>query len=206
MEKPNSSPAEPALLSLLQQRQPREPLPPSSPAAPNDRPAVVLAPLVLPHWDAPLSHCCLLFIQRAAHLRHHAGQVGFPGGRVEEDDASLWHAGLREAQEEIGLESPRVRLIAPLPPASVPSGFYLHPFFVATDQSGFQPDLNEVESIHLVPLRDLLSCPVRVDYRHWRGQDWRVVSFDLESLCVWGATGRIVEHLLSHFFDWRAPA
>ena len=168
-------------------------------------PAVVFAPLVLPHWEAPLAECRMLFIKRSASLRKHAGQVGFPGGVVEAGDATLLDAGFREAEEEVALRRSSVEVLSPLPIAEVPSGFQRHPYRVATDQRDFLIQESEVESLHLVSMTDLLSCPFRVEHKEWQSRLWRVVFFDLEDLCVWGVTGRIVEHLLQSFFDWSPP-
>lgn len=168
-------------------------------------PAVVFAPLVLPHWEATLEETSMLFIKRSSGLRKHAGQVGFPGGVVEAGDASLLDAGFREAEEEVALRRASVEVLCPLPTAEVPSGYQLYPYLVATDQQSFTNQESEVASVHLVRLTDLLSCPFRLEHKEWHDKVYRVVYFDLDDLCVWGVTGRIVEHLLESFFDWRAP-
>lgn len=169
------------------------------------RPAAVFAPLVLPHWEASLEAANLLFIKRSEGLRRHAGQVGFPGGIVESQDATLLDAGYRESMEEVGLRPETVEVLCPLPAAEVPSGFHLYPYFVATDQQDFVAQPSEVEAIHQVALTSLLSCPFRLEYKEWQSKTFRVVYFDLPGLCVWGVTGRIVEYLLETFFDWKAP-
>jgi 8-oxo-dGTP pyrophosphatase MutT (NUDIX family) len=147
----------------------------------------------------------MLFIKRSAGLRKHAGQVGFPGGVVEASDASLLDTGFREAQEEVALRRDSVEVLCPLPTAEVPSGFQLYPYFVATDQQNFLTQESEVESVHLISMTDLLTCPFRLEHKEWNSKVYRVVYFDLDELCVWGVTGRIVEHLLENFFDWQPP-
>jgi 8-oxo-dGTP pyrophosphatase MutT (NUDIX family) len=168
-------------------------------------PAVVFAPLVLPHWEARLEDARMLFIKRSSGLRKHAGQVGFPGGRVEPGDQTLLEAGFREAEEEVALARSSVEVLCPLPTAEVPSGYQLYPFFVATDQQEFVSQESEVEAVHLVAMTDLLTCPFRLEHKEWHAKVYRVVYFDLDDLCVWGVTGRIVEHLLETFFEWRPP-
>lgn len=208
MEKPNSLPDNASLIGSLRQRLDANALRGQTHGRPfvgTAIPAVVFAPLVLPHWDAPLSQSRLLFIKRSAGLRKHAGQVGFPGGTVDPTDPSLLDAGFREAEEEIALKRSSVEVLCPLPSAEVPSGYHLYPYFVATDQQEFIAQQSEVESLHLVPLQDLMSCPFRTEEREWQSRLWRVVYFDLDDLCVWGVTGRIVEHLLETFFEWRPP-
>ena len=171
----------------------------------NARPAAVVAPLILPHWNGGLEEAKLLFIKRAEHLKKHAGQMAFPGGAKEEGDHDLLAAGLREGHEEVGLEPAGTKLLASLPRAFTPSGFFLQPFFVATTQSQYVAQESEVESIHIITVNELLTCPVRLEQREWGGKSYRVIYFDTEQVCIWGVTGRITEVLLTHFFDWKAP-
>jgi 8-oxo-dGTP pyrophosphatase MutT (NUDIX family) len=152
-----------------------------------------------------LDEARLLFIRRATHLKKHAGQIAFPGGVVEDADIDLLHTGFRESEEEIGLKRETSKLLAELPRAFTPSGYTLQPFFVATTQREFTPQYSEVDSIHLISVKELLTCPVRVEQREWREKSYRVIYFDTTSVCVWGVTGRITELLLTHFFRWDTP-
>ena len=171
----------------------------------STRQAVVLAPLLLPHWDSAQEEARLLFIRRSQNLNHHPGQIGFPGGVVEETDPSLLAAGFREAEEEVQLLQASSRVIGALPHAATPSGFYLHPYFIATTQQDFVAQESEVEELIFVSLGELLSCPVRYREQTWKEKTFQVVHFDTSQGCIWGVTGRIVEHLLEHFFEWQAP-
>ena len=115
--------------------------------------AAVLVPLV----ERPAGLHVLL-TQRASHLKHHAGQISFPGGRIEPADAGPWEAALREAQEEIGLEAGYVTRAGYLQDHLVISGFRVTPA-VAFVRPGFdlRLDRTEVEDVFEVPLEFVLD-------------------------------------------------
>jgi 8-oxo-dGTP pyrophosphatase MutT (NUDIX family) len=116
-------------------------------------PAAVLVPIIL-HDPAPT----VLFTQRSAALRHHAGQISFPGGRLEATDSSPIDAALREAREEVGLEPQFVSVIGYLPDHIIGSGFRVTPV-VAFVRPGFSlvTDAREVEETFEVPLNFLFD-------------------------------------------------
>lgn len=162
------------------------------------RPAAVLVPLVL-HRAAP----SLLLTRRAAHLPQHPGQVGFPGGRIEPDDAGVVAAALREAEEEIGLDRTEVRVLGCLDPLLTVTGFQVTPV-VATlvPQPGLRADPAEVEEIFEVPLEFLMETSnarsVEADYR---GRRRRWTEFDYRGHRIWGATAAIILNLRLHLLD-----
>ncbi len=154
-------------------------------------PAAVLVGLVA-HED----RTTILLTERAGHLRLHAGQISFPGGRIEADEDAVM-AALREAQEEIGLDPAHVTPLGFLPPQLVVSGFCIHPL-VAVVQSGLNllPDHNEVADVFEVPLTYLL------DTRNHRPDSRRlgpvtVPTFDIvhDQHRIWGATAGIIRSL-----------
>lgn len=151
--------------------------------------AAVLVPLV----ERPAGLQVLL-TQRASHLKHHAGQVSFPGGRIEPADAGPWEAALREAQEEIGLEPGYVTRAGYLQDHLVISGFRVTPA-VAFVQPGFdlRLDRTEVEDVFEVPLEFVL------DPRNHLPRDRSVAGHTIvtheipyEGRHIWGATASML--------------
>ena len=117
-------------------------------------PAAVLFPIVLRNGGQTV-----LLTQRTAHLRDHAGQISFPGGRVEVEDISPSHTALRETEEEIGLNRERIEILGFLPEYRTGTGFRVTPV-VALVQPPFElrPDPFEVAEVFEVPL-SFLPCP-----------------------------------------------
>lgn len=122
------------------------------PAAPVA--AAVLIPIV-DHEDG----LSVLLTQRASHLRNHAGQISFPGGRIEVSDEGALGAALRETEEEIGLSREHVTFVGYLDPQLVMTGFWVTPV-VAFVQPGFalKLDPREVEGTVEVPLTHILDA------------------------------------------------
>jgi 8-oxo-dGTP pyrophosphatase MutT (NUDIX family) len=121
---------------------------------PGRVPAAVLVPLV--ERDAGLT---VLLTQRAATLKDHAGQISFPGGRIEAHDSDPWHAALREAYEEIGLAANYVQFAGYLPDHVVVSGFRVTPVvgFVSPDYE-LRVAKSEVHDVFEVPLSFILDA------------------------------------------------
>jgi 8-oxo-dGTP pyrophosphatase MutT (NUDIX family) len=139
----------------------------------------------------------LLLTKRSSHLKHHPGQIAFPGGKVDADDASPTAAALREAHEEVGLPSSLVRVIGSLPPHETVTGFTVVPI-LAQITAAFVPvaEAGEVDEVFFVPL-DLVTNPAnfRVESRLWRGE-WRsYYTVPYGPYYIWGATARILRGL-----------
>jgi len=154
-------------------------------------PAAVLIPVV--------SHneLTVLFTQRTTHLRSHAGQVSFPGGRVEPGDASAEFTALREAQEEIGLSADRVEILARLPDYRTRTGFRVTPVVgLVTPPLELAPDPREVESVFEVPLAFLLDPANRQRRtREFQGMTAGYYVFDYQDRVIWGATAGMLVNL-----------
>lgn len=154
--------------------------------------AAVLVPLV--HRAGAIN---VLLTQRTAHLQDHAGQISFPGGRVEQADASREGTALRETEEEIGLPSERIGLLGRLPEYDIPSGFRITPV-VGWIEAPFElrPDDFEVESVFEAPLRHFLerSNYQRREYR-FRGRHRHYLAIPYEGRYIWGATAGMLYSL-----------
>ena len=167
-------------------------LPPGTPSAlPEGREAAVLVPIVVSPEPK------LLLTRRAAHLRHHPGQVAFPGGKREPADRSLIQTALRETCEELGLNSRQIEVIGTLPPVSSQTGFRVTPV-VALIAPGtpLRPDPAEVALSFEVPLTQLLSPAnfFRLDVQR-NGQNHSVWVVDYQKHFIWGMTAGIIRSL-----------
>lgn len=159
------------------------------------------AAVLVPVLDRP-EGLRLLLTQRAAHLKHHAGQISFPGGRVETGDASPLATALREAEEEIGLRPNQVEVLGPLPShITTVSGFYIQPYLGIVHhyvQGAY--DQNEVHSVFDVPLNWVLDPNHHTPHKViWQGREREFYEILFEERRIWGATaGMIVtlSHLL----------
>lgn len=140
----------------------------------------------------------LLFTRRTEQLRHHAGQVAFPGGRIEVADADAVDAALRESEEEIGLVRSAVRPLGYLDCFETVSGFCVTPV-VARVAPGtplrLQPE--EVAEVFDVPLTFFLDpANLRTRRMDYRGRPRDVYEFRHDGHTIWGATAGILVNLL----------
>jgi 8-oxo-dGTP pyrophosphatase MutT (NUDIX family) len=139
----------------------------------------------------------VLLTRRTDGMRHHAGQVAFPGGRIEAADADPVAAALRESEEEVGLPRSRVRPWGYLDPFATITGFHVYPV-VAVVQAGveFRPDAGEVAEAFQVPL-DFLLDPGNVITSdvEWQGRSRQIVEFRWRDYRIWGATAAMLVNL-----------
>jgi len=155
-------------------------------------PAAVLFPIVL--RDAPPT---VLLTQRTSHLRDHAGQVSFPGGRVEVEDASPIHTALRETEEEIGMSPDRVEVLGYLPEYRTSTGFRVTPVVgLVRPPFTLRPDPFEVAEVFEVPLSFLLDPANRQRHsREWRGRLRHYFAMPYGDYFIWGATAGMIVSL-----------
>lgn len=162
------------------------------PAGRTLRPAGVLVPVLLRPGGARV-----VLTKRASHLKHHPGQIAFPGGKVEPGDASVQAAALREAQEEIALTPDRVDVIGHLPPHETVTGFIVTPILgLIRDDFDPIPEVGEVDEVFSVPLFHMLDpAHYVVERRLWLGQWRRYYTVPYGPYYIWGATARILRGL-----------
>lgn len=162
--------------------------------APRDdlTPAAVLVPLV----DRPAGLTVLL-TQRTAHLNDHAGQISFPGGRVEPEDPSHLAAALREAEEEVGLPPDRVDVIGMLDPYIVRSGYRVTPVVgFVNPPFEVRPDPFEVADVFEVPLSFVLDTGNHeTGSRTHDGVERTFYVLPYEDRYIWGATAGMLVNL-----------
>lgn len=154
--------------------------------------AAVLIPVI-----AHPGELTVLFTQRTTHLKSHAGQVSFPGGRAEPGDASAEFTALREASEEIGLVAARVEVLARLPDYRTRTGFRVTPVIgLVTPPLELAPDPREVEAVFEVPLAFLLDERNRQRRtRQFQGQQVGYYVFEYQDRVIWGATAGMLVNL-----------
>lgn len=155
-------------------------------------PAAVLVPLV----DRP-DEMTVLLTRRTGHLRDHAGQVSFPGGRVESGDGDAVETALRETEEEVGLSRDKIEVVGMLDDYVTGTGFLVSPV-VAFVAPGFElaPDPFEVDEVFEVPLA---FCLDHANYRRerlrYQGRMREYFALHYLDHYIWGATAGMLANL-----------
>lgn len=159
--------------------------------SPGDRLAAVLAPLVLDPEPA------LIFTVRAAALSRHAGEISFPGG-LQDPEETLAETALREANEEIGLESSLTTLLGALPPVHTFVSSILVVPFVGTlaRVPAFTISDAEIDEVLVFGLEELAAAERSISYDRPDGGVWHGFAYELAGHTVWGATGSMLHTLL----------
>lgn len=152
---------------------------------PESRPAAVLIPIV--NHAKGMS---VLLTQRAEHLHHHAGQISFPGGRVEAQDVSPVATALRETEEEIGLPAQHVEVLGSLPEYMTGTGFRITPVVgLVTPGFTLQLDAFEVAEAFEVPLEFVMSPHNHKRHRmNYKGREREFYAMPYGERYIWGAT------------------
>ncbi len=149
----------------------------------------------------------LLFTKRAEDLSNHPGQMSFPGGRREPEDADLRETALREANEEVGLEPASANFVGRLDDIRTVSRFSVRPFVAQVPDQQYQPTSSEVAEVAILSIADLTD---RSNYDSERRDhpyygDIRLHYFRVDGYTVWGATARMLVQFLELATDWEIP-
>ncbi len=170
---------------------------PLIPAGVAPKPAAVLVPIILRQPEVTV-----LLTQRTEHLSSHAGQVAFPGGRIDAGDADAVAAALREAEEETGLASSFVEPIGFLDKYMTGSAYAVVPV-VALVKPGFviTPQASEVSAVFEVPLRFLMSPENHEKQsRIWQGRERFYYAMPWQERFIWGATAGMIRNLYDRLY------
>ena len=170
-------------------------------------PAAVLVPIVNHGPENPVGLTILLTV-RAPDLKLHSGQVSFPGGRIDPQDASPEAAALREAHEEIGLDAGRVELLGRLPDYQTGTGYRITPVVgMLSPPFDLRPDPREVSEVFEVPLAVLLDpANHRRESREWQGRARQFFVIAHERHYIWGATAGMLVNLYRFLAQGSHPA
>lgn len=157
-------------------------------------PAGVLVPLI----ERANEELSLLLTERSADLKQHAGQVSFPGGRMEPDDPDIAATALRETREEIGITQEQVAVIGYLQPMPTITGYAVTPVVGLVEASAeLRLDTTEVASTFEVPLEFLLDPGNRrIRERDFHGRRVPMIEFHYAGQRIWGATALIILRFL----------
>ncbi len=139
----------------------------------------------------------LILTKRSARLKHHPGQIAFPGGKQDATDPTPTAAALREADEEIGLPTAITNVIGTLPAHQTVTGFQVTPVLaIVTGHYDPVPEVGEVSEVFEVPLAHVVDpATFRVEGRRWQGRKRYYYTIPIGPYYIWGATARILRAL-----------
>ena len=158
------------------------------------KPAGVLVPLM----EKTSGDLHVLLTQRSAELKLHAGQISFPGGRMESHDADIAATALRETHEEVGIATEQVSVLGYLEPMPTVTGYAVTATVgLVREGASIVVDRNEVEYAFEVPLPFLLSADnALLVEREVYGKTIRMVEYHYEDQRIWGATAMLIQQFV----------
>ncbi|MEL6287638.1 MAG: CoA pyrophosphatase [Pseudomonadota bacterium] len=167
-------------------------------SGPPPRAAAVLIPVV-ERQDG----LHVVLTTRAAHLPSHAGQIAFPGGKIEPADDGPRAAALREADEEIGLSPAEVTVLGYLDAYQTGTGFRIVPVVALVEaDASFELDAREVADMFEAPLVFLMDAANhQTHHTVWKGRERRYVAMPWQGRYIWGATAGILRNLQTVMFS-----
>jgi len=137
----------------------------------------------------------VVMTEKPKHMKFHAGEISFPGGKLDSDDSDLLETALRETREEIGLSISKEQVIGQLEPVvTLNSGFLILPFVSIVNEITALSANAEVEKIFHIPLESFLKTEARdPDPSHNIIQE--MYTFEFQNQIVWGASARILKQI-----------
>jgi 8-oxo-dGTP pyrophosphatase MutT (NUDIX family) len=165
-------------------------------------PVLTSAAVLIPVIDRATG-LSVLFTERASTLRHHGGQISFPGGRLDPGESSPVDAALREAEEEVGLARSTVEVLGRLPDHLIFTGYRVTPVVgLVQPAEQYVPESSEVASVFEVPFEYLLDLGnYRNRSRTLGGREVEVYEIPYLGHTIWGATAGMVRNLYEVLTD-----
>lgn len=154
------------------------------------RDAAVLVPLL--KTDKGLE---LLFTVRSLQLSSHAGQISFPGGRLDEGEDFV-EAALRESFEEVGMQASTVEVLGQLDLHPSPARYVVTPIVGVVEPQEFVLNEAEVEEVFTVGLEEIKTIVPYSEDRHLNGYSRRLYYYPYQERVIWGLTGNVIKNLL----------
>ena len=160
-----------------------------NPTISNPKKFKLASVLVVIYCDEPT----LIMTRKPKHMKFHAGEISFPGGKLDFNDSSLLETALRETHEEIGLFISKKQVIGQLEPVvTLNSGFLILPFVTIIDKIPTLYANSEVEEIFHIPLESFLKTE-SIDSSHSATEE--MYTFEYQNQIVWGASARILKQI-----------
>jgi len=141
---------------------------------------------------------CILFTLRTQKVKHHKGQVSFPGGAAEEEDEQIVKTAIRETNEEVGIPVSAIHPLGIFDEIVTISGFHVTPVVVRLEWP-FTTRIcaDEIDRIMEVPIKELEKPGMpRTEIWEWNGGNVDMYFYDFDDYSIWGATGRILYQFL----------
>jgi 8-oxo-dGTP pyrophosphatase MutT (NUDIX family) len=164
------------------------------------------AAVLLPFIENDQGELELVLTVRAAHMNSHAGEIAFPGGKVEDDDDSLIHTALRETHEEIGLASKNVRILGQLDQIISKNGIRVQPVVAFAEQvAPLTANPDELSHIFTVPLSYFISEKPVIQTYEFKGFSWKMPEYHVQNHRIWGLTAMIIVNFLNIAYKMKMP-
>lgn len=145
----------------------------------------------------------LVLTRRAPHLSSHAGEVAFPGGKMDPEDSDIVATALRESHEEIGLPPSAVDVVGSLPPARSRFGLKVTPIVgIISPHQPLVANEDELDHIFSVPLQYFLDHQPNDSHEvEYQGQRFQFPCYNYQGNIIWGLTAYFIAEFMNHIFD-----